>query len=186
MSDPVKQGRKITIIAAMARNRGIGMNGEMPWHLPGELRHFKEATMGKPIVMGRKTWESIGRALPGRQNIVVSRNPAFEAPGCDLARSLEEAIGMARGEEVMIIGGGELYRQALVNADCMILTEVDCEPQADTWFPDWDKGQWEQVSIRHEQADEKNPYAYRVVEWVRKTGTCGISPVPGTGSDPRA
>lgn len=182
----MKQGRKITIVAAMARNQGIGMNGEMPWHLPGELRHFKEVTMGKPIVMGRKTWESIGRALPGRQNIVVSRNPAFDAPGCDLARSLEEAIGMARGEEVMIIGGGELYRQALADADRMILTEVDCEPQADTWFPEWDKGEWEQVSVRQEQANEKNPCDYRVVEWIRETGTCGISPAPGTGSDPRA
>ena len=93
---------------------------------------------------------------------------------------------MARGEEVMVIGGGELYRQALVSADRMILTEVDCEPLADTWFPDWDRSQWQQVSVRHEQADEKNPYAYRVVEWIRKTATCEIFPAPGTVSDPRA
>lgn len=180
------QGRKITLIAAMAKNRGIGMDGELPWHLPGELKHFKEVTMGKPIVMGRKTWESIGRALPGRQNIVVSRNLAFRAPGCDHARSLDEAIGMAAGEEVMIVGGGELYRQALDHADRMILTEVDCEPQADTWFPDWNPEQWEQVSVRAEQADEKNPHAYRVVEWLRKNGTCGISPAPERVSGPRA
>lgn len=186
MNSAMMQGRKITLIAAMAGNRAIGMNGDMPWHLPGELRHFKEVTMGKPIVMGRKTWESIGRALPGRQNIVVSRNLSFQAPGCVLAGSLEDAIGLASGEEVMIIGGGELYRQALGNADRMILTEVDCEPRADTWFPDWDQSQWEQISIRQERADEKNPYAYRVVEWVRKTGTCEISPAPGTVSDPRA
>lgn len=186
MNSAMMQGRKITLIAAMARNRAIGMKGEMPWHLPGELRHFKEVTMGKPIVMGRKTWESIGRALPGRQNIVVTRNLTLQVPGCDLAGSLDEAIGLASGDEVMIIGGGELYRQALDCADRMILTEVDCEPQADTWFPDWDRGQWEQISIRQEQADEKNPFAYRVVEWVRKTGTCETSPAPGTKPDPRA
>ena len=182
----MKRGRKITLIAAMARNRGIGMDGELPWHLPGELKHFKSVTMGKPIVMGRKTWESIGRALPGRQNIVVSRNPCFRAPGCDHARSLEEAVAMAQGEEVMIIGGGELYRQALAGADRMILTEVDCEPQADTWFPDWDRSQWEKVSVRHERADQKNPFAYRVVEWIRKTGICETYPAPETVSDPRA
>lgn len=180
------QGKKITLIAAMASNRAIGLNGEMPWHLPAELRHFKAVTMGKPIVMGRKTWESIGRVLPGRQNIVVTRNASFRAPGCDLAGSLEQAISLARGEEVMIIGGGELYRQALPVADRMILTEVDCEPQADTWFPDWDPSQWQEVGVRQEQADEKNPYAYRVVEWVRKNGSCGFSPEPGTVSDPRA
>lgn len=171
MNGSVRRGRSITLIAAMAANRGIGCKGEMPWHLPRELKHFKEATMGKPIVMGRKTWESIGRALPGRQNIVVSRNPSFEALGCDHAGSFEEAIAMARGDEVMIIGGGELYRRALACADRMVLTEVDCEPQADTWFPDWDRSQWEQVGVRQERADEKNPHAYRVVEWIRKSET---------------
>ena len=98
-------GKRITLVAAMGRNRAIGHDGELPWHLPRELKHFRDTTMGKPIVMGRLTWRSIGRALPGRQNIVVSRDPAFEAPGCELARSLEEAIALARGEEVMVIGG---------------------------------------------------------------------------------
>jgi dihydrofolate reductase len=177
------QNKKVTIIAAMARNRAIGMKGDMPWHLPGELRHFKETTMGKPIVMGRKTWESIGRALPGRQNIVVTRNSSFHAPGCDLAGSLEEAIRIGNGEEIMIIGGGELYRQALASADRMILTEVDCAPDADTWFPEWDSARWSQASVRREQADEQNPHPYRVVEWVRKTGSCGTSPEPGTAAD---
>lgn len=184
MNAKIKQGRKITLIAAMARNRAIGMKGAMPWHLPAELKHFKEATMGKPIVMGRKTWQSIGRALPGRQNIVVTRNLSFDAPGCELAGSLEEAVRISRGEEIMIIGGGELYRQALAIAERMILTEVDCEPEADTWFPEWDSAGWAQAGVRLEQADDQNPCAYRVVEWLRKSGSCETSREPGTTADP--
>jgi len=163
----VLPGKKITIIAAMARNLAIGLDGELPWHLPGELRHFKETTMGKPIVMGRKTCESIGRPLPGRQNIVVTGNPSFQAPGCDLAGSLDEAIRIASGEEVMIIGGGQLYAQAMPITDRMILTLVDCESEADTWFPRWQEDDWLQVSARSESADERNPFNYRVIELAR-------------------
>jgi dihydrofolate reductase len=166
------RGKKVTIIAAMARNRAIGLDGEMPWHLPAELKHFKESTMGKPIVMGRKTWESIGRVLPGRQNIVVTRNPSFQAPGCTVATSLDHAMDLARGEEVMIIGGGQLYQLAMSMADRMILTRVDCEPCADTWFPEWQSREWLQISVRNESANEKNPHAYQVIEWVRKTDSC--------------
>ena len=161
-------GKTITLVAAMARNRGIGLDGAMPWHLPRELRHFKETTMGKPIVMGRKTWESIGRVLPGRQNIVVTRNPDYAAEGCDVVPSLEDAVDVAEGEEVMIIGGGQLYAEALPHADRMILTLVDCEPEADTWFPEWDEGAWREISVREEMPDEKNRYAYRVIDLVRK------------------
>jgi dihydrofolate reductase len=182
----VFKGKKITIVAAMARNLAIGMKGDMPWHLPGELKHFKETTMGKPIVMGRKTWESIGRVLSGRQNIVVTRSAPYRAPGCDVAGSLEEAVEVARGPEIMIIGGGQLYRQALALSDRMILTQVDCEPEADTWFPEWDETAWEQVCERSELPDERNPHAYRVVERVRKTDSCDTCPEPGTGPDPRA
>ena len=178
-------GKKITIIAAMARNLAIGHNGDMPWHLPGELKHFKETTMGKPIVMGRKTWESIGRPLPGRQNIVVTRNRSFQARGCDLAGSLDQAVQIARGEEVMVIGGGQLYQQALAVSDRMILTQVDCEPEADTWFPEWQSSEWRQVSLRSESADERNPYAYQVIEWVR-VESCDTSPAPGTAAGPPA
>ena len=146
----MNRGKKVTLIAAMARNRAIGLDGEMPWHLPAELKHFKESTMGKPIVMGRKTWESIGRVLPGRQNIVVTRNPSFKAPGCTLAGSLDQAMDLAQGEEIMIIGGGQLYQLAMAVADRMILTRVDCEPEADTWFPDWQPQDWRQASVRKE------------------------------------
>jgi dihydrofolate reductase len=163
-------GKRISIVAAMARNRAIGIRGAMPWHLPRELRHFKETTMGKPIVMGRKTWESIGRALPGRQNLVVSRNPEFRADGCEIAQSLEAAVRQARGDEVMVIGGGQLYEQALPVADRMVLTLVDCEPDADTWFPQWPETEWEQVSSREEAADDKNPYSYRVIKLIRRCG----------------
>ena len=112
--------KKVTLIAALGRNRAIGLDGRMPWHLPSELQHFKRTTMGKALVMGRKTWQAIGRPLPGRQNIVISRNPAFKATGIDVADSLERAIEIARSEEVMIIGGGQLYEQALPLADRIV------------------------------------------------------------------
>ena len=160
--------KTITLVAAMGRNRGIGIGGGLPWRLPGELQHFKTTTMGKPMVMGRKTWTSIGRALPGRQNIVVSRNPALAAPGCLVAASLVEAVEMAEGYEVMVIGGGELYRQALPLASRMVLTLVDSEPEADTWFPDWDASEWLLVaSVNHPAAGDGSP-GYEISEWVRR------------------
>jgi dihydrofolate reductase len=179
----VLHGKQITIIAAMARNRGIGLGGDMPWHLPGELKHFKQTTMGKPIVMGRKTWESIGRPLPGRQNIVVTRNRAFQAEGCDVADSLDSAVEAAVGPEVMIIGGGQLYELGLPFSDRMILTLVDCEPDADTWFPNWEGQGWRRVGSRSEKADEHNPHAFEVLELVRKNDSDGNAPEPGTAVD---
>jgi dihydrofolate reductase len=157
----------VTLIAAMGRNRGIGLAGRMPWHLPGELQHFKHATMGKAIVMGRKTWESIGRALPGRQNIVVTRNPDYRHEDCLVVGSLTRALDEAVSDEVMIIGGGQLYEQALPLAAKMLLTLVDCEPEADTWFPVWNEDEWREVSRRSQPADHKNPLAYEVLELVR-------------------
>ena len=161
--------KTITLVAAMGRNRAIGCDGELPWRLPRELKHFRETTMGKPIVMGRLTWLSIGRALPGRQNIVVSRDPAFTAPGCEVAASLEAAVALAHGAEVMIIGGGQLYAAAMPAADRMVLTLVDCAPEADTWFPEWRAAQWVERSAREEAPDEANPHAYRVIELERRT-----------------
>ena len=112
--------RFVTLVAAVARNGAIGFRGEMPWHLPDELRHFKRVTLGKPVLMGRKTRQAIGMALPGRQNIVISRNPDFIAAGCETASSLEHAIELAKEPELMIIGGGELYRQSMPLANRMI------------------------------------------------------------------
>jgi dihydrofolate reductase len=159
--------KTITIIAAMARNRAIGQGGRMPWHLPADLQHFKRTTMGKPVIMGRKTWEAIGRALPGRQNIVVSRGRGYAAEGCEIADSLEKALQLADGPEVMIIGGGELYRQALPLAQRMVLTLVCCTPEADTFFPDWPAAEWRQVSGERHAADERNPHAYEFREYQR-------------------
>jgi len=159
--------KTITLIAAMATNRAIGLNGEMPWHLPGELQHFKKTTMGKAIVMGRKTWQSIGRPLPGRQNIILSRDAHFLAPGCDVVSSLDEALKKAKGDDVMIIGGGVIYEQAMPLANRMILTLIEAEFEADTWFPAWDPAEWK---IRHRRVipvNDGNAYPYEVQDMVR-------------------
>jgi dihydrofolate reductase len=161
--------KTVTLIAAMGNNRAIGLDGRMPWRLPAELQHFKKATMGKAIVMGRKTWQSIGRPLPGRQNIVVSRNTGFIAEGADVCDSLEAAIEISEAGEIMVIGGGQLYATALPLAQAMILTLIDIEPEADTWFPKWDEGYWQQTEERHFQVDENNKLAYRIVEFKRIT-----------------
>ena len=159
--------KSITIIAAMARNRAIGRNGRMPWHLPAELQHFKKTTMGRPVVMGRKTWEAIGRALPGRQSIVVSRAADYKAPGCLCVASLEAAIEVAEGGEIMIIGGGELYRLALPLAQRMVLTLVSCAPEADTWFPEWEEGEWRLLSCVYHAADDRNEHDFEIRDLAR-------------------
>jgi dihydrofolate reductase len=165
--------KTITLVAAMGRNRAIGLDGRMPWHLPAELKHFKRTTLGKPVLMGRKTWQAIGRPLPDRQNIVISRNPALGVDGARLASSLVEAVELAEAYEIMVIGGGELYRQALPLASRMVLTMVDCEPEADTWFPSWDVAEWRLLATEHHAADEQNIYSFEVNEWVRSAASTG-------------
>jgi dihydrofolate reductase len=157
----------LCIVAAMGRNLAIGKDGRMPWHLPAELQHFKRTTLGKPVAMGRKTYEAIGRPLPGRQNLVISRNPAYQAPGCQVVASLVEAVHAAEGTELMVIGGGELYRQALPLASRMVLTMIDIEPEADTWFPQWDASEWQMLSSQRFAADAANPLDYEINEWQR-------------------
>lgn len=179
--------KSITLIAALGSNRAIGFEGRMPWHLPGELQHFKATTMGKSIVMGRKTWEAIGRSLPGRQNIVISRDRAYIAIGCLVVDSLAAAIASADSMEVMVIGGGELYRQALPLAGRMVLTVVDCSPQADTWFPEWDRSMWTLVGQRDVSSSSVTPLSYQVQEWLRtgRLESFAISdsdPAPGTAA----
>jgi dihydrofolate reductase len=159
--------KNITLIAAMGNNRAIGLDGRMPWHLPAELQHFKRATMGKAIVMGRKTWQSIGRPLPGRQNIVISRNPEFTAEGADVCDSLAGAVEVAESGEVMVIGGGQLYSAAMPMAQAMILTLIDIEPEADTWFPEWDESQWRPTEEQRYPIDEDNKLSYRIVRFER-------------------
>ena len=161
---------RLTLVAAIAKNRAIGIDGRMPWHLPGELRHFKALTLGHPVLMGRKTHESIGRPLPGRRNIVISRNAGYRAEGCEVAGSLDEALALAGEGEAMLIGGGELYRLALPRADRMVLTLVDLEPEADTWFPAWEARDWQEASRREHRADGDNPVAFTVVDLRRRRG----------------
>ena len=142
----------LSLIAAVARNRAIGKDNQLLWHLPEDMKHFRETTRGKPVVMGRKTWESLPekfRPLPGRQNIVVSRDPAYKAHGADLAGSLEGALALAGGaEEVFVIGGEQLYRAALPFADRLYLTEVELEPEADAFFPELNPAVWQEVERR--------------------------------------
>ena len=153
---------QISLIVAMAEQRVIGRGNTMPWHLPADLRHFKAVTMGKPVVMGRRTFESIGRPLPGRRNLVISRNPEWQAAGVDVAPSLEAALAMlADYEEVMIIGGGQLYAEALPRADRLYLTHIELAVEGDTFFPDYQRHQWQQIEQSSHPADDKNPHAYR-------------------------
>lgn len=161
----------LTLIAAMARNRVIGIANRLPWHLPADLQHFKAATLGKPMIMGRKTWESLPGLLPGRPHIVVSRDPGYVAEGAQVAHSLEAAIRLAAGnaDEVMVIGGAHLYAQALPLADRLCLTLVDAEPEGDAWFPEFDQADWQLESREDHPADERNRYAYSFLSYRRSS-----------------
>jgi dihydrofolate reductase len=151
---------RISIIAACARNRVIGKHGSMPWHLPAELAHFKQLTMGKPIIMGRRTFESIGRTLPGRRNIVLTRDSAYRAPGAVVAHTIEDSLAAASGsQEAMIIGGGHLYRQLLTQAERLYLTVIEADIEGDTFFPEWSENEWVLREEVYRASDEKNKYA---------------------------
>ena len=161
-------GKLLVLVAAMGCRREIGNAGGMPWHLPADLRHFKQVTDGWPMVMGRRTWESLPGALPGRQNIVVSsREQPAGAGEVDWVGSLETAFARASGEQVMIIGGASLYAATLAQADAMELTLIDAEFEADTWFPAWERAHWHEVASESRPADERNPYALRFVRLER-------------------
>ena len=160
--------KQLSLIAALARNRAIGLDGRMPWHLPDELAHFKRVTLGKPVVMGRKTWEAIGRPLPGRQNIIISRNPNYDAIGAEVVTSLRQACEIAHHEELMIIGGGELYALVLPLASRMFLTIVDCQPEADTWFPRYPEQDWRLISSERHLADERHAFQFEMCELARR------------------
>jgi len=138
---------RITIVAALARNRIIGRGGALPWHIPDDLRRFRQLTLGHPVIMGRRTYESIGRPLPGRDNIVVSRSGRFAAPGCRVAHGLEDAIAAAApAARVFVIGGAEIYALALPAADRLELTEIDAEFEGDALFPEYDRAGWLETS----------------------------------------
>jgi dihydrofolate reductase len=153
----------LSMIVATANNRVIGKDNQMPWHLPADLQYFKAMTLNKPIIMGRKTFESIGRPLPGRRNIVITRDKGYQAAGIELASSVEEALALADGvEEVMVIGGGKIYQHCLPEAQRLYITHIDLEVDGDTYFPDYQgAGQWQLVKEESHAADQKNPYNYR-------------------------
>jgi len=153
----------------MDQNRLIGKDNALPWKIPADLQFFKKITMSKPIVMGRKTFESIGRPLPGRQNIIITRDKSFSAEGCDIAWSTEQALELAAdAEEIMIIGGANIYQQFLERADRIYLTLVQSEFEGDAWFPDIDLRQWQQLEKEDHKADDKNEADYSFLVMQRK------------------
>ena len=154
----------ISIIAAMDSKRLIGNKNELPWHLPADFAHFKAVTMGKPIVMGRKTFESIGKPLPGRTNIVLSRNPDVQFDGVICVNSFEDAVtAAADAQELMIIGGSTIYEMLMQQVKRMYLTYVEAEFEGDAWFPEFDDKQWSEVDTVVRRADDKNLYDCRFV-----------------------
>jgi len=158
----------ISLIAAMDKNRLIGRDNGLPWYLPADFKHFKQVTLGKPVLMGRKTFESIGKPLPGRKNIVISRS-GFEVDNVIVVDSIEAAIAEVYDvEEVMIIGGASFYQQMISAAHRMYLTHVDTECEGDTWFPEFDLHDWDIVAEESFAADEKNNFNFRIVEYRRK------------------
>ena len=155
---------RVSIVVATDDHGGIGYEGRLPWHLPNDLKRFKALTLGKPVIMGRRTHESIGRALPGRTNIVVSRQPGLEIEGCTVVPGFEAALAAAAGaEEACVIGGAEIYRLALPSADTLHLTRVHATVDADTHFPAIDASEWEEIAREDCLPDERHAHAYSFV-----------------------
>lgn len=161
----------LTLVAALARGGVIGRDGDMPWHLPADLRHFKQLTLGHPVIMGRRTYESIGRPLPGRTNLVISRSQPQLPDGVLLADSLGAALAqVAGGPSAMVIGGGQIYAEALPLAQRLELTLIDAEVQGDTWFPQIGWSQWRVEALRARPADARNPHSLHFVSLTRAGG----------------
>lgn len=159
---------RLTLIAARARNGVIGRNNQMPWKIPGEQAYFKRMTMGHPIVMGRKTWESIGRPLPGRRNIVITRDRAYSAIGADVVGSLDEALSLAgAADEIFVIGGGQLYAEAMSRASRLLLTEIDADFDGDTFMPAPDRTQWRETSRENHPPTGDRAFGYSFVVYER-------------------
>lgn len=167
---------RIVLVVAVASNGVIGRDGDLPWRLPSDLKRFKQLTLGKPVVMGRRTWDSIGRPLPGRPNIVITRDPAFSAPGAQVVASLDDALAAARREaetlgvdEICVIGGGQIYAQVFDRADILHVTHVEADVEGDTRFPDIDPASFEKVVEAEIPRGEKDSHAMHFVTWRRKS-----------------
>jgi dihydrofolate reductase len=166
---------KISLIVAVSRNGVIGIDNQLPWHLPEDLKYFKSVTMGKPIIMGRKTFDSIGRPLPGRTNIVITRNSSWQVEGVEVAQTLAQAMTLGKlacaqadVDEVMVIGGEQIYRMTLPAADRLYLTEVQAEVEGDATFPEFDAKDWQQVSEQLPEVTDTHPYRFIVLERIKK------------------
>lgn len=158
------------LIAAIARNGVIGRGGDLPWRLPEDLKHFKRTTLGQCLVMGRKTWESLPGALPGRRCVVISRDPKYRAEGADVVPSLQAALLAARekpNERAIVAGGAQIYAVALPLAQHLWLTRVDADVAGDVSFPAWDPAEWELVSAQEHAPDARHAYAFTIEEWAR-------------------
>lgn len=164
----MKTQARIALIAAVARNGVIGRDNTLPWRLKADLSRFKAVTLGHPILMGRKTWESLGRPLPGRRNLVVTRDATFVAPGAEIYPTPEAALQQLGGGPVFVIGGGELYRQLLARADTLLLTEVQADVEGDAFFPAFDRKTFVEVSRDPHPADADNQFAFDFVEYRRR------------------
>ena len=162
---------KVSLIVAVSRNGVIGQNNQLPWHLPGDLKYFKSVTMGKPLIMGRKTFDSIGRPLPGRTNIVITRDPEWHAEGVQIAQTLLQAMALAElacaeaeVDELMVIGGEQIYAMTLPSADRLYLTEVQADVEGDAFFPAFDRQQWRQVGEKIPEVTDTHPYRFIILE----------------------
>ena len=162
---------KISLIVAVSRNGAIGLNNQLPWYLPEDLKYFKSVTMGKPLIMGRKTFDSIGRPLPGRANIVLTRDPQWTSDGVKVVQSVEQALvageiacEAADVDEIMVIGGEQIYRMTIDLADRIYLTQVDADVEGDAFFPDIDLNNWSQTRVKLPEIIDKHPYQFLVLD----------------------
>lgn len=169
-NDGTKKPRIISLIAAMGNDRVIGIDNKLPWKLPADMKWFREQTMGKPILMGRKTFESFGaKPLPGRKNIIITTDPHYQAKDCVVVNSIEDALAAASDyEEAMVIGGASFYQQMLPQANKLYLTEIHSTFKGDSWFPEIDPNQWHPIKRQDFKADEKNPYDYSFIIFERR------------------
>jgi dihydrofolate reductase len=167
---------QLTLIAALTRNRVIGHENRLPWRLPADLRFFKQTTMGKPLLMGRRTWESIGRPLPGRRMMVLTHDLDYATPGCTVVHSLDEAVIVAGPvPEIMVIGGASLYAQTLPLASQLYLTCIETDHPGDVWFPEWDPGDWTLKWEETHPADAEHAWPYRFQRWERLANAGAIA-----------
>lgn len=157
---------KISLVAAYSHQRVMGFQNKLPWHLPADLKHFKQLTLHKKILMGRQTYESIGHPLPNRINLILTRQPDFKAPGCQIIHHPDD---IPKNEEIMVIGGAKIFDFFLAKAQTLYLTEIDADLSGDTFFPLWDKTQWTEILREFHTKDEKNPYNYTFLHLCRKT-----------------